>query len=119
MTPEERANDVCNKWETPHVPRSETPGLDTLITIAIRDAEREAYEKGKSGIVHDETTTYDKVEVCVSDQGYRFRIVLKDPVYGDIRLFSEYYEGLREADSRAVVIARCLGLGRDNLPVHK
>jgi rRNA maturation protein Nop10 len=39
MTPEERANDVCNQWETPHIPRSESPRLDTLIAAAIRDAE--------------------------------------------------------------------------------
>lgn len=119
MTPEERASEVCDKWETPHVPRNESPGLDTLITTAIRDAEREAYEKGKSGIVHDETTNYDKVEVIVWNKGYRLRIMFKDPVYGEIRLFSEYYEGLREADSHAMVTARCLGLKRDHLPVHK
>lgn len=119
MTPEERANDVCNKWETPHVPRNKTPRLDTLITSAIRDAEREAYEKGKNGIVHDETIVYDKVEIWKHGKGYRLHIALKDPIYGDIRLFSDFYEGIREADVRAVVVARCLGLPRDHLPVHK
>ncbi len=119
MTPEERASEVCNKWETPHVPRNETLELDTLITVAIRDAEREAYEKGKSGIVCDETINYDKVEIWKHGKGYRLHIVLKSPVYGDINLFSDFYDGIREADSRAVAVAQCLGLPRDHLPVHE
>jgi hypothetical protein len=115
MTPEERASNVCDQWEKPHVPRKESPRLDTLIAAAIREAEREATNE----IVYDGVINYDKVEVWARGKGFRLRVVLKDPTYGDIYLYSDYYDGLREADSRAFVIARQLGLERDTLPVHK
>ncbi len=60
----------------------------------------------------------DKVEVHKSGKGYRLRIKLSDPVYGLIVLHSDQYDGIREADSRAFVVARLLGLERDTLPVH-
>ncbi len=62
---------------------------------------------------------YNKVEVWARDKGYHLRIVLQDPVLGDIYLFSNHFDGLREADSRAVAVSRHLGLKRDNLPVHR
>ncbi len=64
------------------------------------------------------TPDYDKVEVCSHGKGYRLRIRLHSPDYGDIWLHSGRYDGLREADSRAFVVARQLGLDRDTLPVH-
>lgn len=39
MTAKERAEQVCDKWETPHIPRIESPRLDVLIAKAIADAE--------------------------------------------------------------------------------
>ncbi len=64
------------------------------------------------------TPDYDKVEVCTRGKGYGLRIRLDSRDYGDIWLYSDYYDGLREADSRAFVVARQLGLKRDTLPVH-
>jgi hypothetical protein len=110
---------VCDKWEKPHVPRNESPRLDTLIAAAIRDAEREAYKKRMSVIPYDGTVNYDKVEVWSHDKGFRLRIVLKSSTYGNITFYSDHFRGLIEADSRAFVVAKQLGLERDTLPVHK
>ncbi|UCG02544.1 MAG: hypothetical protein JSW11_00845 [Candidatus Heimdallarchaeota archaeon] len=62
-------------------------------------------------------TNLNKVEICERDNKYYLRIVLKDPVYGYIRLYSDR-GSLHEMDCRAIAVARILGLERDNLPVH-
>lgn len=69
-------------------------------------------------IVYDGKPIYDKVEIWRDDKGLRLRIRLKDPSLGLISLYSDYYGGILEADSRAVFVASRLGLDRDNLPVH-
>ncbi len=69
-------------------------------------------------IVYDGKPAYDKVEVWEDDKGLCLHIIIKDPTTGDIHLYSDYYRGIHEADSRAFVVARQLHLDRDTLPVH-
>ena len=60
----------------------------------------------------------NKIEVCTDGKLFQLRFWVDDPVYGGISLFSDIYSNKREADCRAVALARLLGLERDNLPVH-
>lgn len=60
---------------------------------------------------------YNKLQIWAKDKGFIIRVVFKDPVYGDIQLCSDIFDGIREADSRVFVLARVLGLERDTLPV--
>lgn len=69
-------------------------------------------------IIYDGNPGFDRVEIWRDGKGFRLRIELKDPSLGTISLHSDYYGEIIEADSRAVVVARQLGLDRDNLPVH-
>lgn len=69
-------------------------------------------------IIYNGSPAYDKVEIWKDDKGFRLKIVLTNETTGMIHLFSEYYQGIREADERAVIVARQLGLDRDSLPVH-
>lgn len=70
-----------------------------------------------------EVSETPKVEVWKKkrDKGtgsyYVLRIQWKHPVYGIITFYSDRFDGIREADSRAFAIARDLGIDRDTLPV--
>jgi hypothetical protein len=60
----------------------------------------------------------NKVEVRKCDKYYQLWIALRCPTYGLIFLRSDKFSNVYEADSRAFVVAKMLGLDRDNLPVH-
>ena len=72
-----------------------------------------------SEIVYDGNLESNKVEVWRNDKYFQIRFVIRDPVFGDIHFRSDLFSGLCEADSRAFVASRILGLDRDNLPVHR
>lgn len=75
-------------------------------------------KQGEQEIVYDGNPGYDRVEIWKEGKKFRLRIVLKDASTGDIHFYSDWYQNILEADTRAVVVARQLYLERDNLPVH-
>ena len=58
------------------------------------------------------------VQVWARGKCFQVRFAILDPVYGRITLYSDCYDSPREADTRAMAIARVLGFTRDTLPVH-
>jgi len=60
----------------------------------------------------------NKVEVCTDGKKFQLRFYIEDPVYGNIGLFSDIYSSINEAEVRAFVLARALGLDHDHLLVH-
>jgi len=60
----------------------------------------------------------NKIEVCTDGKKFQLRFYIEDPVYGVISLFSDVYSSVDEAEVRAFVLARALGLDHDHLPVH-
>jgi hypothetical protein len=61
---------------------------------------------------------FNKIEVCTDGKKFQLRFQIDDPVYGNIGLFSDVYSSIDEAEVRAFVLARALGLDHDHLPVH-
>ncbi len=62
--------------------------------------------------------TFDKIEICTDGKRFQLRFEVNDPVYGIIGMFSDLYSNIVEAEVRAFVLARALGLDHDHLPVY-